>query len=59
MPGQVREGEAAEHFLLLAYIDRLRLYIRQPTLSPRPGHFFAVKYPEDRGMRLVPARIQF
>ena len=33
---KVREGEAAEHFFVLAYINRLRLYIRQPTLSPRP-----------------------
>ena len=58
-PRQVREGEAAEHFLSLAYINRLRLYIRQPTLSPRPDRFFAVTYPEDLGMRLVSALTQF
>lgn len=54
----MREGEAAEHLLSLAYINRLRLYIHQPTLSPRPGNFFAVKYPEGRGTCLVPAGAQ-
>jgi hypothetical protein len=39
---------------LPAYVNRLRLYVRRPTLSPRRGILFAVPYPGDSRTCLGP-----